>query len=413
MIETDVCIIGAGPGGAATALRLSHLGFPSLLVDKAVFPRDKVCGDGLTGKVVAILNRIDPGILERFGQTPEQIDSWGAMFAMIGGIETHVPYRKTYNTATDPVPSYVTKRMDFDHFLVKECKKRDNIQVMEGVNIEVHERTTDGWLLSDKKGTIQIKCRMVVVANGANSLFTRHVANIQMEPKLHAGAVRAYYKGVQRMHPENFIELHFLKNYLPGYFWIFPLPNGEANVGFGMLTETISQKKINLKKTLLEIVAEVPEVASRFKEAELIGDIVGYGLPLGSKRRVLSGDNYVLIGDAAHLIDPLTGEGIGNAVYSGYIAADLIPKCLEQNDFSAKFLQAYDERVYRVMGMELKVSHQMQKLLKHPMIFNFILKLAAKNVQFSDLIYAMFKDIDVRKRLMNPSFWWKLALNKA
>jgi menaquinone-9 beta-reductase len=413
MYESTICIIGAGPGGTATALHLSHLGVSSILVDKATFPRDKVCGDGLTGKVVTILDRIDPGILQRFKATPLQSDSWGATFVMIGGNATQISYKKDYDITKDPITSYVTKRMDFDNFLLDECKKRDNITILEGTTVDTYTRTPEGWHLSNKKNTVDIKCTLVINAAGANSGFSRHIANIQMEPKHNAGAVRAYYKGVTGMHPDKFIELHFLKGYLPGYFWIFPLPNGEANVGFGMLTEAISKRKVNLKKTLQEIVDAQPEIASRFTNAEIIGDVLGYPLPLGSKRHKISGDNFMLIGDAAHLVDPLTGEGIGNAINSGFIAAEQAVKCIEAKDFSAEFMKPYDVRVWRVMGTELKISSILQKLLKYPSVFNFILKLAANNLQMSDLIYAMFKDVDVLKRLKSPIFWWKLITNKA
>ena len=189
------------------------------------------------------------------------------------------------------------------------------------------------------------------------------------------------------------------------------MPNGEANVGFGMLSSTVSERKVNMKKALLDIIENNPGIKERFQNAELIDDIVGFPLPFGSKRRILSDDNYMLVGDAACLVDPLTGEGIGNAVYSGYIAAEQAEKCLKANDFSKAFLKDYDTRVWRVMGTELNLSYRLQRLGKYPAIFNFVLWVASKNVQISDLVYAMFNDIDVRKRILSPIFWLKTLVN--
>lgn len=412
MIETDVCIIGAGPGGAAAALRLAQLGIPSVLIDKATFPRDKVCGDGLTGRTVAILNRIDPEIIKTLEKSPIQANSWGVTFLMDNKGEFPVPFRKDYKKGEDMPPCFVSKRIHFDNHLIEMVKKKPLIQLFEGKSIEKHEYTEGGgWTVSDKKGEFQVKTKILIVANGPLSPFMRHVANIKVDPKHNAGAVRAYYKNVKGCHKDNFIELHFLKDYLPGYFWIFPLPNGEANVGFGMLTETISDRKVNLEKSLLEIIQNRPGIKERFVDAELDGKIVGFPLPLGSKRHQLSGDGYMLVGDAASLVDPLTGEGIGNAVYSGYIAADQAEKCLKENNFSKAFMSDHDVRVWRVMGTELNLSYRLQRIGKYPSVFNFVLWVASRNVQISELVYSMFNNLDVRKKVLNPIFWFKMLVN--
>ncbi len=412
MLETKICIIGAGPGGAATALRLAQLGIASVLVDKATFPRDKICGDGMTGRTVAILNRIDPTIVDTLEKSTIQADSWGVMFKMDNKSEFPVPFRQQYNKSSDRTPCFVSKRIDFDNHLVERVRKEKLVTFMENVTIDQHERQANGqWLLSSKKGTTQIICDLVIAANGATSAFMRHVANITVSPKHNAAAVRAYYKNVSGNHPDNFIELHFLKDYLPGYFWIFPLPNGEANVGFGMLSSTVSERKVNLKKALADIIATRPGIKERFANAELIDEVIGFPLPLGSKRQILSGDRYMLVGDAACLIDPLTGEGIGNAVYSGYIAAEQAQKCLETQDFTAATLRDYDTRIWRVMGTELNLSYRLQRLGRFPAIFNFILWMASRNVQISELVYAMFNNVDVRKRILSPIFWAKMLVN--
>jgi len=413
MIQTDICIVGAGPGGAATALKLSYMGISSVLIDKAVFPRDKVCGDAISGKVTTLLNRLDPQILHRFHKaTQMQVGVWGIEFVAPNTMGFGVPFNMQYDTASDTAPGYVAKRVDFDNFLVEEVRRRDNIDFYDNTAIEEYEKTERGFIVSDKSGDFQVDCKILIVANGAYSKFTRHYAGLEKDPKHYAGAVRAYYKGVTGMHEDNFIELHFVKELTPGYFWVFPLPNGHSNVGLGMRSDYISKDKINLKKELENLIENHPTISPRFKNAELVSKVVGYGLPLGSKRRTISGDNFMLVGDAGHLIDPLTGEGIGNAIYSGFIAAEQAEKCLQQKNFSAAFMEDYDVRVARVLGSEMKLSYQLQRMLKYQWLANLLARWISKNHKLLDVISRMYTDFKLRKQLVNPVFWFRLIFKK-
>ncbi|MFD2512674.1 NAD(P)/FAD-dependent oxidoreductase [Pontibacter locisalis] len=413
MYKTDICILGAGPGGATTALHLAQKGISSLLIDKATFPRDKICGDALSGKVVNELRRISPELPELFSREQAvQVPSWGIHFISPGGQKLSVPFKYNYKPEEDAPAGYISKRIDFDNFLIEQVRLRPEIKLIEGADITRYERQRDGsFTLSDKEGKIQVEAKLLIVANGAQSAFTRHVAGLQQEPEHYCAGLRAYYKGVEGLDKDNFIELHFYKDFLPGYFWVFPLPNGFANVGVGMLSSAISSKKVNLKKEMLRMIETHPELQKRFGNAELIGDIKGYGLPLGSKKRSLSGDNYMLVGDAGALIDPFTGEGISNAMISGRWAAEQASNCLEQQDFSAAFMQAYDKAVYNRLWKELKLSRQMQKLLNYPWLFNQVANKATKNQALAETISCMFNDLDLRERLKQPSFYFKLLFN--
>lgn len=413
MIKTDVCIVGAGPGGAATALKLSQLGIPCVLVDKATFPRDKICGDAISGKALLVLRRIDPGIIERFEvATEEQSSVWGIRFGAPNGKQIDVPFRPGYDPVSDPKQGYVSKRLDFDNRLVEEVKRRDNVQLHLGISIEKYERNSDGYLLSTADSSFQVQARLLIVANGAHSTFSRHHAGLEKDEKHHAGAVRAYYRNVTDLHPDGFIELHFLKEINPGYLWIFGLPGGHANVGLGMRSDFISQRRYNLTKGLQDIIANHPTFIERFKNAEITGKITGYGLPLGSKKRPISGDHYMLVGDAGHLIDPLSGEGIGNAIYSGWIAAEQAQQCLLTNDFSAETMKAYDIRVARVLGKEMEMSYRLQQMLSRPWLVNLTTTLILRNPSLLYVIAQMYTDLEVRKQALNPFFWVKMILKK-
>lgn len=413
MRHVDICILGAGPGGASAALHLANAGQPVLLLDKAVFPRDKICGDALSGKVLSELRRLGPELPARLAASTGQVPSWGIDFFAPNGQRLGVPFQPRYNKAVDAAAGHVMKRLDFDNFLVEEVRRRSEIELLEGVDVAAPERTAEGrWLLRTAAGQEIASAQLLLVANGAQSAFARQIAGHALEPAHHCAGVRAYYEGVTGLSPDNFIELHFIQDFLPGYLWVFPLPNGQANVGAGMLTKAVSAKKVNLRERMTEILATHPALKDRFQNATRLSPIKGFGLPLGSKRRVISGDNYLLLGDAASLIDPFSGEGISHAMVSGRHAADWAARALAANDTSASFLRQYDAAVYRRLGQELRLSHWLQRLLQFPSLFNFVANRAASNPTLAETISGMFLDLDLRERLRQPSFYLKLLFGR-
>ncbi|KRP09020.1 MAG: geranylgeranyl reductase [Sphingobacteriales bacterium BACL12 MAG-120813-bin55] len=412
-IRIPVCIIGAGPGGAATALFLAKVGIESIIVDKASFPRDKICGDALSGKVVEVLNRYDPKLVEGLDSGKAFLPSWGVVFVAPNQESLSVPFRKDYasRNGKETAPGFIARRMDFDYFMVEEVKKRKEVKLLENTAITGFEKTPEGYRLRAAGSDLIIDTQLVIACDGAHSRFAKEEGGIQVEKDHYCAGLRVYYENVKGMHEGNFIELHFLKELLPGYFWIFPLPNGGANVGLGMRSDYVSKHKINLKEQLTTILEEYPAFRERFKDARQVDEIRGYGLPLGSKKRPISGDHFMLVGDAASLIDPFTGEGIGNAVMSGMLAAQQAAVCLQQNDFTATTMQAYDTAVYRRLWPELRLSYRMQQLVNYPWLFNFVVRKANRNKVLRETISVMFEDIDLRDRLRKPSFYFKLLFS--
>ena len=414
-IDTKVCIIGAGPGGAAAALKLDRLGIPCVLVDKAVFPRDKVCGDALSGKVIYGLNRIDKQIaIDLFEKTSIRVGCWGIKFVFPNTkeLDITVPDLASKDLKTAKPEAFISKRIDFDNFLIEEVRQSSLIDLREGVDVQHFEREDSQWIIKNKTGDLVIKADLLLDASGALSRFSRDVANIKKEDKHFAGGIRAYYKNVKGFTDYNFIEIYFEKELTPGYLWIFPLPNGYANVGLGMRTDHISKGKVNLKQVLEDTLKNNPRFKHRFEDAVLDGKIVGFPLPLGSKKRAISGEGYLLIGDAAALIDPLTGEGIGNAIVSGKIAGEVVAEAMERQAFDAAFLSRYDKAVYKKLWRELKISYQLQRMMQYPWIVNILSSIALRSREFTSVMTAMFTDVDLRKKLRDPRFYIKLFFSK-
>ncbi len=400
--------MGAGPGGATAALFLAKAGVDCLLVEKARFPRDKICGDALSGKVVQLLKKLDPSILEDLAREPTQIGSSGVVFVAPNLKALRVPFRSSTRQLDGPA-GFLCRRMDFDHFLVKQTRKYPGIQLLEGTEITKYSRRDDHWILESADGTRTITTRLLIIADGAHSRFARHHGSILQEDKHYVAGLRAYYRNVSGMDRENFIELHFLKEFLPGYFWIFPLSDHMANVGVGMRSDQVSSRKVHLKNKMLEMIGTLPSLKERFKGASLEGDIRGYGLPLGSRKRKISGEGYMLIGDAGSLIDPFTGEGIGNAMASAMAAAETAVSCLGRNDLGSAALASYDRLFYGRLWAELNLSYKMQRLGGHfPGLINLVVNKAAANRTLGETISCMFEDLDMRDRLKKPSFYFKL-----
>ena len=259
----------------------------------------------------------------------------------------------------------------------------------------------------------EVSAPLIIGADGDKSIVRKTFMNNEIAEKAYCVGLRSYYKGVTGFHENGYIELHFLPEVLPGYLWIFPLPNGMANVGIGMLSDRIRAKKVNLRNEMLNAIKNNPNIKHRFTEAVPTEKIQGWGLPMCIKREAISGDNYLLAGDAASLIDPFTGEGIGNALYSGMLAAFAIEELLKAGKYDAAFIkEKYDDILYKRIGDELKMSALLQRLSRYPWLFNFVVKKAHKSHTLNTALTSMFTDIDLRKQLRKPSFYAKIIFNK-
>jgi flavin-dependent dehydrogenase len=186
------------------------------------------------------------------------------------------------------------------------------------------------------------------------------------------------------------------------------MTDGRANVGIGMLSSVVSKKRINLKKNLEQLLSSHPILKERFRQAKPLEQVKGHGLPLGSKKRIISGERFLLLGDAAGLIDPFTGEGIGNAIRSGRVAADHLKSNFVQQNFSAHFNKAYDKEIYHKMGKEFKVSRALQTLCSYPTLFNFVFRKAKQSKYLHDFLIKALADIDQKKQFLNPIFYYRL-----
>ena len=400
--------MGAGPAGAMAALHLARAGRASLLLDRATFPRDKICGDALTGKVLSELRQLGGPLAARLAEVGTEAASWGITFVAPNGGAVRVPFKPGFDPAASPPDGYVLPRLTFDNLLVEEVRRQPLIELREGCDVARVERGGPGWQLFDKLGNLLAECRLLLVANGAQSAFVRQVAGQALAPAHHSAGLRAYYQGVTGLDPDHFVELHFLPELLPGYLWIFPLANGGANVGLGMLSEDIMRQKVNLRERFEAVLATHPLISQRFAQAKRLGPLRGWGLPLGSRRQPASGPGYLLLGDAASIVDPFTGEGISNAMLSGRYAATWASQALAANDLSAGFLAGYDAALYRRLGQELRLSAMLQRLARWPVVFSFVANRATANPTLAETLSSMFLDIDLRARFRQPGFYLKL-----
>lgn len=362
----DVLIIGAGPAGVTTALKLASSGLKIAVFDKARFPRGKTCGDGLTLDVINQLPLVSESLAASFHDFPKKLPSFEAILFSPDFRQLRIPFRIRHENK----PIYTCRRVDFDNLMFQQLKKNENISVFENCKALKVEYSEDKIVLTANDSTF--KGRLIVGADGANSFVARQMGIKRVTNEHQAMGLTAYYSGMQPLNENNPIEIYFLHDILPGYLWIFHLGKGYANVGIGMLAATISGKGIDLKRKFDEILDSKP-LKDRLSNAKREGTVKGHVLPLGFDKREISGNRFLLAGDAAALVDPLTGEGVGNAIRSGRVAAEHILNCIKANDFSASFNKAYDQEVYRRLLPEYKMNHAIQKLCRYPALLNFFI----------------------------------------
>lgn len=413
-LETKAIIIGAGPAGAGTSFYLTQAGIPHIIIEKAIFPRDKVCGDACSGKTAFVMRKANPQWLQEvFQQSEKFMPSHGIIFVAPNGKSLNIPYNPNPQPG-EQAPGFTTPRLVFDNFLFSKIPSQ-YATVFQGADVkDIHRGNNTVTVIFTKDNeTYEVTAPLLVGADGDKGIVRKTMLTNHSSPKAYAVGLRAYYTGITGLNDNNFIELHFLPEMLPGYFWIFPMPNGMANVGVGILSDVIRKKKINLREQMLNAIKTNPNINHRFANATLVDKIQGWGLPMGMEQLPVSGDNFLLTGDAASLVDPFSGEGIGNALYSGMLAAYAIEKSLNEKRTDSDFLkEAYDDVLYKRLGDELKISATLQRLCRYPWLFNLVVNKASKSKSLSDTISCMFTDMDLRDKLRKPSFYLNILFNR-
>lgn len=402
----DIIIVGGGPAGSSAALYAQKLGLKTIILEKSFFPKDKICGDALSGKSVRYMREL--GILKEVSRL-----EGSTINTITFGSPNHKQFdlhlKNRYNKGTIK-EGYVIKRYIFDNFLFQKAKKITNTKEGFKVTDIIYDKNnkTIGvtGLINKKKDNIYAP--IILGCDGANSKIARKLGFGNNLQKNTAIAIRCYYKNVKGL--KNQIELHFVDEVLPGYFWLFPAGNNIANIGIGLSKEQ-AKKDTRKLSTILDDVINSNFFKKRFENAEKLEEPKGWSLPLGRVKRPNHGNGYMLLGDAAGLIDPFTGEGIGNAMASAKIAIKVANDCLKKDDFSKNITSVYNNLLWKELGPELKTSAKLQDLAKYKLLLNFIMGKASKNKKIQDIITGMLAKEIPKEKLSNPLFYLRVLFS--
>jgi geranylgeranyl reductase family protein len=397
----DVIIVGAGPAGVACALGLAGSGLKVKLIDKDQFPREKVCAGGLWLRSVRVLDDLLPFVGSSIESFENKLNLCGiSVCTPDGGKFIH---KSNYIGEKRKTLGYTVNREDFDEWLVRCTCKSSEVEFIPSKKVDTVQKTSTGMTVSGEGFAYNAK--IVVFADGAQAGISGKLTGMKFSREKDALAVRAYFKHVKKDDNDNVLELCFLKEVFPGYMWLFPLPDDVMNVGVYIPLRFFQQHNANLKRLLFELIQDNSQMAFKFQDATLIGSVRGGLLPLGKKNSVYSGENFLVAGDAASLVDPLGGEGIGNALYSGQLAAKHILECVSQNNFSASFNKAYDKKVLKSIAVDFEFRHWIVKFMQsHPSLFNYGIKKVSSNLAFRKVVASALASGEVKKEILSLRF---------
>jgi len=405
--HSDITILGAGPAGLTAAINLAKNGIPCLLIDGSKTPGEKICGDGLSGKVLSTLSRIDPAYCNELNFLPSATPSYSVRFYSPKQHMAEIGFQSG-NPAIPP--GYVCKRRDLDQFLLKMALSYPSVQYLPKTIIDQVSSGEKFLILSSKETGFNIQTKLLLLATGSDRRIIQSLIPGYPAISQEGIGIRVYFENLKGFDRRNAIEIHFLKELLPWYFWIFPFGDNSANVGLALPMPLAKKSPMSLKELLMKIIDQYPYLKERFEEAKMIGKPGAHRLPYYTGKQQISGDNFILLGDAAHLVDPFTGEGISNAMQSGQIAAEMALQWLDSGDFSHHVTLGYEQKVYEKLGPELELSKRLQELARQPKLLNLVIGKASKNQRVRKLVEEMLYNMNTKGKLNQPMFYLKLML---
>ncbi|RAY15282.1 FAD-dependent oxidoreductase [Actinomadura craniellae] len=368
--EADVIVVGAGPAGSTTAYYLAQAGLDVLLLEKATFPRDKICGDGLTPRAVRQLIAMGIDI-----DAPGWIRNKGLRIYG-GGVKVELPWPEL---ASFPDFGLVRARTDLDEILAERAVTA-GAELLQGTNVQapiIDERLDRIVGVTAKRDGAEVEYRapLVVAADGNSTRLSLAMGLRKREDRPMGVAVRRYYTTPRHDDDflESWLELWDGDRLLPGYGWVFGVGNGTSNVGLGLLNTSGSFQNTDYRAMLRRWTAGMPP-EWQFTEEFATGPIRGAALPMGFNRQPHYTRGMLLVGDAGGMINPFNGEGIDYAMESGHLAADIIVQALARPTAAQRerALYQYPRILKEEHGGYFTIGRLFVQMIGNPRIMSFL-----------------------------------------
>lgn len=382
----DVVIVGAGPAGSTAAHRLARAGIDVALLDRATFPRDKSCGDGVGLRALDVLERSGLGEWAKGFLVP-------AIYRMSSPDEQVLDVRLPLEEAIfgRDIPRYI-----LDARLVETA-------VLAGTQLHESTRVTDitmeqGSRVKVIAGNEVFEADLLILADGSHAPLTRQIGLARNEPDLYA--IRQYFKGDRD--DTRRIEIHFQRWILPGYSWIFPENDGRVNVGTGTFSYRLQREGVDLKQFLNRFLSEQHLSGGRLSDATPDGGIRGHPLRTELGRSRTHAERIMVVGDAAGLVNPMSGEGISSGMESGEMAARIALKSLAAGDFSSNFLHAYTRELHALFMPDWRAARFLRQILTRPRLLNYLFRRMSSDDERALLFGYLIINYVPQRRALRP-----------
>ncbi|HHT40589.1 MAG TPA: geranylgeranyl reductase family protein [Actinomyces sp.] len=391
----DVVVVGAGPAGSATAYYLARAGLDVALLEKSTFPRDKICGDGLTPAAVAEVHLM--GV-----DTSDWMRNKG-LNVIGGGHSIYLPWPETKSA-----PNYgmTRARMDLDEELARRAESA-GVRLFEGHNVirAIQSRTgrVEGVVAKVGKGKnaqeVEFKSRVVVEAGGVAARLATSLGIEKLENRPLGVAARAYYKSPKGdaewmdSHLELWSGKRGESDLLPGYGWLFPMGNGVVNIGLGSVSSTSKATKLPYREIFKTWVANLPEEWELTEENQM-GPLRSAALPMSFNRKPHYKDGLVIVGDAGGMVSAFDGEGIAPAMRAARYASDAIVSALSRTTTAGfdRAMETYTEALRADWGGYYQLGRIFVKLIENPKIMHACTKYGLPRPRLMKLVHKLLSD---------------------
>jgi len=365
----DVVIVGAGPGGSAAAYYLAKQGLDVLLLDKADFPRDKTCGDGLTPRALTVLE--DMELLSELLPVGCRLNRVEVASAAGQTVTAPFPGKNGRPGYTLIVPRFTLDDILRRHAITHGAQFQSQVRVTgvtaNGKGVEVTGKHPGG--------SFSATARVAIMATGASVPLLQQMGLLKKMPVV-ALAARAYFEEVKGL--SDAMQLSFAGVPLPGYGWVFPLPHGAANIGAGIFPWGWAGRWLSRNtRQAFDSFIQTPQLREMLAGARQVGQVKGYPLRMDFLTAPTYAERTLLVGEAAGLVNPLTGEGIDYALESGKVAAEHVLRLFASADFSLPRLADYDRLLRQRFQRLFRVCSLTRDLFVNPLLINPMVRLAA------------------------------------